>query len=106
MALQCKAVGEEVRPKDLAEIETVKPSTEKSRSTQVQPKTSTELMLNATEERRVWDPTVSTTMDHTSSLMVATGRNSTVVTALARRQEMERAAHTREDSPQLLKSII
>lgn len=103
MALQCKAVGEETQPAVMAAIETVTLSKEKFQSTQVQPETSIELIINATDERD-WDLTVSTTMDPKSSLMAATGRNSTATTALARTRETPRAAHTRKISPQLLES--
>ena len=73
---------------------------------QVRTKTSTELMLGAMDERKGWDPTVSTTMDQPISLTGVIDRNYIQITATALGQGTYRERHIRIHSWPLNRSSI
>lgn len=83
MVSRCRGVGEVTQAESLLAIEAVQNFLVKLERMRGHPKTSAELTLGATEERRGWDPTVATTICHTISLEVATDRDNTIGTMSA-----------------------
>ena len=93
MALLCKAVGEKVPPENLPVIEAVTLFCERSQNMQVRKKTLTELMLDATDERRGWDQMVSTTMGQPIFLTAARDKDCIRNTTTAQSRETRPAMH-------------
>ena len=104
MASQCKAVGEVVQIEETSAIETMHLSSETSQGTQVPPRISTVLTLDAMGERKGWDRTVGTIMDQCNSLGEAKDRNFIPSTLPVPRQEITHVADTRMNSAPLTKS--